>query len=202
MEYKYLLEVLRTGLYKEFFSELKSCLIAFQEPSRYGRSILENSSFIVSSAHPDERLHGSGFVARLTGSTTEFLTMRVLMCIGERPFKLYDKGSILFEFKPILPAWLFTKEESSSTFYFSGGRKEEVKLPRDSFAFSFLGTTLVVYHNPKRRDTFGKKGVKPIAFTLMGKNREQLELKGDTIPGSIALKIRDGFYDRIDVTLA
>ena len=58
MEYKYILELLKNGLYKEFFTDFKNVLVPFQGPRRYGRSILENSSFIVSSAFPDQRLHG------------------------------------------------------------------------------------------------------------------------------------------------
>jgi len=202
MEYKYLLELLRKGLYKEFFSDLKDCLIAFQDPRRYGRSILENSSFLVSSAHPDQNLHGNGFVARLTGSTTEFLTMWLLMCLGEKPFKVDVKGGIYFELKPVLPKWLFSKEESSTTFYFSDGRKEEVNLPKDSFAFCLLGGTLVVYSNPKRRNTFGNGAAKPAGITLKKKNKEEIKLKGGIIPGLTALKVRGGLYDRIDVVLS
>ncbi len=202
MEYKYLLEVLRGGLYKEFFADLKNCLIAFQDPERYGRSILENSSFLVSSAHPDQDMHGNGFVARLTGSTTEFLTMWLLMCVGEKPFKADKKDGIYFELNPVLPAWLFTREESSSSFYFPDGRKEEVKLPKDTFACCLLGGTLLVYSNPKRRDTFGKNAVRPTAITLKKKNKEEISLKGAIIPSSIALKVREGYYDRIEVVLS
>ena len=75
MAYKYLLEVLRAGLHDEFFADMRRGLVPFLDPQTYGRSPLENSSFIVSSAHPDESLHGRGFVARLTGATTEFLSM-------------------------------------------------------------------------------------------------------------------------------
>ena len=86
MEYKYLLEVLRAGLYDEFFADLRSTLVPFLDPETYGRSPLENSSFIVSSAHPDESLHGAGFVARLRGATAEFMSIWSMMMAGERPF--------------------------------------------------------------------------------------------------------------------
>ncbi|MCG2704705.1 MAG: cellobiose phosphorylase, partial [Candidatus Omnitrophica bacterium] len=188
MEYKYLLELLRKGLYEEFFSDFKNCLVAFQDPHRYGRSILENSSFLVSSAYPDESLHGNGFVARLTGSTTEFLTMWLFMCAGKRPFKVDEKKEVFFELKPVLPAWLFTKEGN--------------RFPKDSFSFSFLGGTLIVYHNPKRRDTFSKNGVKAASYILRKKNGEEVVLKGNVIPSPVALEIRDGLYERIDVALS
>ena len=62
MEFKYLLGLLRAGLYEEFFSSIKNCFPCFLKPEIYGRSILENSSFISSSAFPDERNWGRGFV--------------------------------------------------------------------------------------------------------------------------------------------
>lgn len=69
MEYKYLLELLRSGLYEEFFADFKKAAIPFQNPETYGRSIYENSSFIASSRNPNPSCRGRGFVARLSGST-------------------------------------------------------------------------------------------------------------------------------------
>ena len=180
---------------------MKNCLIAFQDPSRYGRSILENSSFLVSSAYPDKELHGNGFVARLTGSTTEFLSMWLLMCLGKNPFKLDAKGKLYFELDPVIPGWLFTKEESNSLFYFADERQEEVIFPKNTFAFCFLGKTLVVYHNPKRCNTFGKNAVRPISITLSKRGETDLKFIS-SVPSPYALKIRNGFYDRIDVELS
>lgn len=54
------------------FEDLKNALPPFMDPSVYGRSTLENSSFIASSVNPDESMHGRGFVARLSGTTAEF----------------------------------------------------------------------------------------------------------------------------------
>jgi len=73
MEHKYLLELLRCGLTEEFYSHMKNCLVPFMDPEVYGRSIFENVSFIVSSAHPEEKYHGRGFVSRLSGVTAEFI---------------------------------------------------------------------------------------------------------------------------------
>ncbi|MBN3040792.1 MAG: hypothetical protein JW867_06655, partial [Candidatus Omnitrophica bacterium] len=73
MQYKYLLEVLKNGYYKEFYQDFYNCLVCFFDPDTYGRNILENSSFIVSSAYPDKTLWGRGFVARLSGATAELL---------------------------------------------------------------------------------------------------------------------------------
>ncbi len=111
MEYKYLLELLRAGLYKDYFREIQKTLVPFLDPKVYGRSILENSSFIASSANPDEKLHGRGFVARLSGSTAEFLHMWQMMMIGEKPFHI-ENGVLALNFTPALPAYLIGKDKT------------------------------------------------------------------------------------------
>ncbi|MBN1872127.1 MAG: hypothetical protein JW800_06095, partial [Candidatus Omnitrophica bacterium] len=200
MEYKYLLEVLKAGLYSEFFSDLKKCLVAFQNPLRYGRNILENSSFIVSSAYPDKDLHGNGFVARLTGTTTEFLSMWLVICLGENPFALKE-GKLEFSPSPIIPQDFFTKKPSNSDFYFRDGSRRRVEFQKDVFAFCLLGGTLTIYHNPKRESTFGSKAVRPTALILKKHGQRDVLLKGGTAPSPYSYKIRDGFYDRIDISL-
>lgn len=110
MEYKYLLELLRSGLYEAYFESLQNALVPFLNPEIYGRSILENSSFIASSANPNEKIHGRGFVARLSGSTAEFLHMWQVMMIGENPFTVED-GVLILSFAPALPAYLVSVDE-------------------------------------------------------------------------------------------
>ena len=58
-----------------FFEEIKTGLVPFMNNKVYGRSPLEAASFIVSSAFPDPKLHGASFLARLSGSTAEMLSM-------------------------------------------------------------------------------------------------------------------------------
>ncbi len=189
MEYKYLLELLRNGLYKEFFQEAKSAFIPFLDPLQYGRSVLENSSFIVSSAHEDKNLHGQGFVARLSGSTAEFIHIWLLMNAGEKPFRLNAQRKLVLCFNPVLPAWLFTAKPADD-------------FPAHTYAFKFLGSTLVVYHNPKRRDTFGSAGVKPSRITMVyADRRAPVVLNGAVIPNSYAQDVRDRKVLRIDITL-
>ena len=93
MEFKYLLSVLKSGLYEEFFNDLKTALPPFMDPQVYGRSVLENSSFIASSVNPNSLLHGQGFVARLSGTTAEFLSMWQLMMMGKEAF-LHEEWAI------------------------------------------------------------------------------------------------------------
>ncbi|MBF0489955.1 MAG: hypothetical protein HQL15_04980 [Candidatus Omnitrophica bacterium] len=188
MEYKYLLELLRRGLTREFYEEIKTALVPFQDPARYGRSVLENSSFIVSSAHEDKNLHGQGFVARLSGSTAEFLHIWLLMNLGLKPFTMKN-GQLTLTFAPLLPSWLFTD-------------KEKGDLPANAYAFKFLAKTLVVYHNPMRRDTFGLRAAVASKIILSyPDNRRKVELTGATITGPVVDDIRQGKLQRIDIIL-
>jgi hypothetical protein len=86
MTYKYLLGLLKAGLYDVFFNEIKTNFTCFMDPNVYGRSPIENSSFIATSSNPDAKKHGQGFVSRLTGSTAEVLSMWRYMFIGKHPF--------------------------------------------------------------------------------------------------------------------
>lgn len=75
MSYKWYLELLRAGLYAQFFKEIQKGVVCFMDTAIFGRSPTEAASFIVSSAFADKALHGSGFLARLSGTTAEFLSM-------------------------------------------------------------------------------------------------------------------------------
>lgn len=105
MEYKYLLEELRSGLYGEFCEDFYLAAVPFLDPKVYGRSPLENSSFIASSANPDPVIHGKGFVARLSGSTAEFLSIWQIMMLGRQLFT-HENGQLVLTLAPVLPAYL------------------------------------------------------------------------------------------------
>jgi hypothetical protein len=177
MEYKYLLEVLKAGLYGEFFQDFKRVLIPFQDPEVYRRSPLENSSFLVSSAHPDQSLHGAGFVARLSGSTAEFLSIWQTMMAGRRPFSLAD-GKLCLKFTPTLPGWLFSDAGTIS--------------------FQFLGRCRVTYHNPARLDICA--GAPEAArFILHGDFDQPVEFRGAALPEPHAGDVRLGRINQIEV---
>jgi hypothetical protein len=178
MEYKYLLEVLRAGLFEDFFEDCKTTLIPFLDPNVYGRSNLENSSFLVSSAHPDELLHGVGFVARLSGATAEFLSIWRTLMAGGNPFVVKD-GQLMLMFKPILPGWLFKIDGTVS--------------------YNFLGHTKVIYHNPERLDTFGGKACIRSIKLHSSNDEEDIEFPGEVIPSPYAQKVRAGKVKQIDV---
>ncbi len=180
MEYKYLLEVLRAGLYEEFFSDARTALIPFLDPAAYGRSPLENSSFLVSSAHPDDSLHGAGFVARLSGSTAEFLSMWNRMMAGAHPFTV-EKERLQLAFRPALPGWLFTDD--------------------GKITFTFLGQCQVTYHNPRRLDTY-HEGMRIQKNKLLNAAGEWIELSGDVIAAPYAESVREGKIREIELYFA
>lgn len=178
MAYKYLLELIKVGLYDEFFEEIKTGLVVFNDPEVYGRSILENSSFIASSANPDESLHGKGFVARLSGSTVEFLNMWVELFIGKKPFKMAEE--LTFRLSPVLPAY-----------FFSDGK----------VSFTLFGDISVTYQNAASQATFGKDRVEPISYKVSLKSGEYQTFDGAGVTGEWAEHIRNKAVASIEVEL-
>jgi len=202
MEYKFLLELLRHGLYDEFFTEFKNVLIPFQPAKRYGRSILENSSFLVSSAFPDKTQHGNGYVARTSGSTAEFINMWVWMNVGKNPFQLDAERQLMLKFEPVLPGWMFAEERTKAKDNcLNGCQIFDVDLPERSYAFNFLGSTLVVYHNPKMKNTYGRDRVIPTKIQVKMRSGANLTFNSSIIPWPYAKQIREGQAARIDVQL-
>ncbi|MFZ6027828.1 MAG: cellobiose phosphorylase [Chloroflexota bacterium] len=179
MAYKYLLAILDAGLYEEFFEEMPHALVPFFDPTIYGRSTLENSSFLASSAHPDPALHGAGFVARLSGSTAEFLSIWRLMMAGKRPFTVQN-CELCLALRPALPGWLF--DEAGEV------------------AFRFLGHCTVTYHNPHRLDTYGSEA-RIHWMELHTRNGQSITITGDTITAPYASMVREGSVERIDAFL-
>lgn len=180
MSYKYLLELLKGELYNEFFTEIKHGLVPFLDPAVYGRSTLENSSFIASSVNPDPSLHGRGFVARLSGSTAEFISMWNLMMWGKNPFVM-EEGRLQLQLQPVLPAWLFDDN--------------------DTIQAVFLGEIEVVYHNPSRKDTFGEHGAKVSDMVLTLKDGRTIHVAKSVLNEEHALLVRNRDVSRIEVTL-
>lgn len=179
MEYKYLLELLRAGLIDEFYQDLSKALIPFQPAKRYGRSPLENSSFLVSSVYPDPELHGRGYVARLSGATAEFLHLWLWMVIGRKPFFLDDQKRLNLRFSPLLSRDFFTK--------------------KGDFEFSFLGKMKVHYHNPSRLPTYGKRSAQPARISFLDSDEKKVEINGPTIGIPYAEWIRQGRITQIQV---
>ncbi len=155
----------------------------------------------MSSAHEDEQLHGQGFVARLSGSTAEFLHIWLLMNVGPQPFSLDGNKRLTLQFNPALKGSLFTGKKTTAEFVDRHAVHHKMELPANTYAFNFLASTVVVYHNPKRQDTFGPKkpGVREIRLTYATDNRPEV-LTSAVIPSPFAEDIRDRKVSRIDVS--
>ena len=177
MEYKYLLEVLRSGLYEEYFEAMSHALVPFLDPHIYGRSVLENSSFIASSANPNQKIHGRGFVARLSGSTAEFLHMWQIMMFGEKPFTV-EGESLVLRFKPVLPSYLIGEEKKIEAM--------------------FLGDIQVVYHFDTKENILPDK-VKVERMVLGYSNGIERAIKEDRLKDDLVRDVRDHKVSRIDI---
>ena len=177
MSYKFYLELLRGGLYEEFFNEIQTGLVPFMDSAVYGRSPLQAASFIVSSAFPDPKIHGSSFLARLSGSTAEFLSMWALMMAGHEPFVVDASGELGLSLRPLLPGWLFTEDGSIAS-------------------FTFLGATVVTYHNPKRIDTWKAN---PTRASVTFNDGTTVEDDDAVFGSAVALRVRNLEAKSIDV---
>lgn len=197
MEYKYLLELLKGGLYTEFFEDFKMALPPYMDPAVYGRSIFENSSFIASSSNPDKSIWGIGFVARLSGTTTEFLNMELIMLFGEKPFE-YKNGDLIFKLSPKLPGWMFTEEEKEFEVVVNGN-KQTIVLGKNQLAAVLFGRTLVIYHNPQRVNTYDKD-VK-VSKYILHFDEKVVEVEGETVQKPYSHEIRKGMCKKIEVLL-
>lgn len=179
MEYKYLLELLKAGLYKEFAEDFHAAAVPFLDPGVYGRSTLENSSFIASSNNPNEKIHGKGFVARLSGSTVEFLSMWKRMMFGEQPFTLKD-GELKAEFAPMIPKYLLDGSKTVSA--------------------RFMGDCMVTYQFAEEKDYFpGNYQVSHMEVSF--KNGTKARVEGGALTGQMAKNLREGKVRAIRVSI-
>ena len=174
----HLLELLHAQLYEEFLEDFHHAAIPFLDERQYGRSIWENSSFIASSKNPNKKLVGKGFVARLSGSTVEFMSMWKTMMFGRRPFT-YDGETLKLTFAPVIPGYLVGKDLKVSAM--------------------FLGKTKVVYHLSGQRDFYpGNYEIAEIEIAY--RNRSRMHSRG-SIEGDAARMIRDGLAETIAITI-
>ena len=177
MEYKYLLELLRSGLYSQFFADFKNAAIPFLDKDTYGRSTLENSSFIASSKNPNEKIHGRGFVARLSGSTIEFISIWKLMFFGKELFKTDAAGKLIFNPTPAIPKYLLKKDEGSNVY---------------TVETTMLGTTKVVYEMDKEADYI------PGSYDITA---IEVEYVDESLTGIIPEKIRDRQAKKVTIKM-
>ncbi|MBR1796423.1 MAG: hypothetical protein IJ757_00185 [Clostridiales bacterium] len=175
MEYKYLLELIKNGLYKEFIEDFHTCAVPFLDPDVYGRSVLENSSFIASSVNPNPKIHGRGFVARLSGSTAEFIDMYEIMMFGKSLFSYSESEGLIFAPKPLIPSYLVGESLTVGT--------------------KLLGTTEVIYKLPSAKDYI------PGEYSVTGIKIDGRLFAGSYVGGDEAEAIRSGIAKKIEITL-
>ncbi len=178
MEYKYILGLLRAGLYDQYYDTIQGALIPFLDPAVYGRSTLENSSFIASSVNPDPDVRGRGFQARLSGSTVEVLSMWIEMFFGKKGFS-YADGVLSLELQPKLASWLFDEDGTAS--------------------FKMLSSCQVTYINKTGKNTYGEDAavITSMELTLADGTAETVE--GAVISGQLAESVRAGKVPAIKV---
>ena len=128
----------------------------------------------------DKSIHGSGFLARLSGSTAEFLSMWHVMMYGRQPFVVGESdGALALRFAPALPSWLFDDESKVS--------------------FRFLGHITVTYYNYALVDTWDAT-VK--THTLTYADGSTMTIAGGEIGAPYAEQVRSlTDVTAIDVTL-
>lgn len=179
MEYKYLLELLKNGFYDRFFEDFSNVLIPFQPPERYGRSVLENCSFLASSANPDPSTHGRGFVARLSGATAEFLDIWQTLFFGVAPF-IQGASGLTLRLSPTIPKRLIPADGCVSAM--------------------FLGHTLVTYHLPAC-EAVTPDTHRVVRYRLSNGMQTHI-VQAETLDAPDAAAVRDGLFTSIDVELA
>ena len=170
--------------------------MAFRDPAEYKRNPIENSSFLVSSGFTiDPRQHGRGCVARLSGSTVEFLHLWIQLFLGDTPF-VCEKGRLLFRPEPVLAKSLFSAHAQILKPF---GNAES--LPADSAACALFGMTLLVYINPKLQNTYGPAAVQPVRYRLYDRDGNIQTLEQQCLKGQVAEALRCGHFRRLDVEL-
>ena len=123
------------------------------------------------------------------------------MNAGVEPFMVNAKGELELVFRPALKKSFFTTERTSSEYFTLEGKAVNLDLPACSYAFNFMGRTLVIYHNPLLKDTFGagKAEIKRIVLHYPGKKIK--EIAGAVIPCPFAQDVRQGKVVRIHVEM-
>ncbi|NLL77379.1 MAG: hypothetical protein GX235_09070 [Clostridiales bacterium] len=179
MEYKYLLELLKSGMYKEFIEDFKDAAVPFLDAGVYGRSPLENSSFIVSSANSNGKIHGKGFVARLSGSTAEFIHMWQIMMFGLQPFRMGKNGTEL-RIMPMFPRYLI-------------GQDKKIEAV-------FLGKIPITFRLAEQKDY--TPGSYEVRIKILHEDARTEEYEDGIVTSDTALLVRSGKVKRIEVFMS
>lgn len=176
LSYKYYLEMIKKNLFDQFFDEMKNGMLPFIDGRKYGRSVMECSSFIASSAFEDPSMRGRGVLARLSGATAEFLSIWKLMFIGQTLFQLNERGNLEMQLVPSLPVWLFKQNEVQSS-------DDERYVVR----FKLFQSINVAYFTATPKDLFC---VRPLRYSIGLRDGSMMSVDGPTISSTLAANIR------------
>ena len=124
-----------------------------------------------------------------------------MLVAGPQPFRLNSSGGLQLSLAPILPEWLFTKNEGAHSYWDQTTGWEEIYIPSNSFAFRFLGQTLVIYHNPGRKPTFGSNAATISGCTFTYRNGKVQSEDGGVFSDLHARAVRSGEMQRMDVVM-
>lgn len=159
-------------------------MLPFVDAKTYGRTPMQCSSFIASSAFENPSVRGRGFLGRLSGATAEFLSIWILMFIGPRPFSLEpDTGDLRMQLAPTIPGGLFHIHDGISNM--GGVMMDDDGTPRISF--KLFSSIAVHYYNPKQVDLMGTP---PKRYRVGLRDGSIFEFHQSYIPSVMAEKIR------------
>ena len=195
MSYKYYLELLRNGLYDEFYNEIKNGLVPYMNNTIYGRSPLEAASFIVSSKFPSKKIHGNSYLARLSGATAEFISMWDIMTASATPFILFTNprgvSTLALCLRPALASFLFHKSTQSLSFTFLGGINVTYINPSLGNTWDLLPISYQIHTKGSTNSNTNSNNEKPVKYLVVG----------SMVKGMLARSIRNLLVSDIIVTL-
>nr|MDE5966845.1 hypothetical protein [Lachnospiraceae bacterium] len=119
------------------------------------------------------------FVARLSGSTAEFLQMWELMMFGEKLFSV-ENGELTLTLSPAIPSYLVPEDGRVSA--------------------TLFGTTEVVYEAGNSRDLI-PGAYKVTAYEITCADGSVEKIQAPCLVGEAAKKVRDGKVKKLTVTL-
>ena len=108
---------------------------------------------------------------------------------------------LVYKQEPALASNLFTNEARTVELQVSETETKEIEVSKNSFAHRFSGETLIIYHNPTRKNTFGADKVEIQSYKLVTKDGEEIVIKDSEVKAGLAEKVRDGEVSRIDIFL-
>lgn len=113
-------------------------------------------------------------------------------------FFVDEHGALRCRLQPVLPAAYFSRRPVTRVWHGPGGAQANT-IPQHACAFVIFSRTLLVHHNPLRRDTFGPRAVRPRRYEFTLTNGDTHVQESEWLNERHATQIRSGAVARIDV---